>query len=89
MRKNQLGPPCDLRYLRKKGLLSTPKSAEVHSFLARIYESIAETLPDVRDEPDVDMGSVKEFRFELDAYAVALQKKQAGSFQSVAGFTQN
>eukprot|EP00438_Fugacium_kawagutii_P019790 Skav228872 [mRNA] locus=scaffold816:387783:402586:+ [translate_table: standard] len=50
---NAPGPPADLRYV-KKSKLNNPRHAELHGdivdFLHRIYTSIAETLPDVRDE---------------------------------------
>lgn len=46
------GPPADLRYLRKSRLgrsRDVELLADVTGFLHRVYGSIAETLPDVRD----------------------------------------
>ena len=85
------GPPCDLRYLKKAGLVVSEKASNVTSFLSRIYESVAETLPDVRDELGDVTADVQEYNFQLDAYAIALQeqdkKKQARqSDPKAAGF---
>lgn len=51
MKAGFLTPPADLRYLRK-GLIQVvarDSRSRVASFLKGIYESTAETLPDVRD----------------------------------------
>ena len=50
-----MAPPVDLRFLRKGGgRIGDAKNAQargdVFSFLCHIYESVAETLPDFRDE---------------------------------------
>lgn len=45
-------PPVDMRYISKPCSSEGPKDAtrsDVISFLASLYESVAETLPDVRD----------------------------------------
>lgn len=46
------GPPADLRYLKRpKALLAGDTSpARVSSYLQSVYESVAETLPDVKDD---------------------------------------
>lgn len=44
-------PPVDLRYLKRPNAAVIKQSrASVVSFLTEIYHSLAETLPDVRDE---------------------------------------
>ena len=50
------GPPADLRYLAKPRSLVAGESGtgKVTSFLQSLYESVAETLPDVRDEPSLE-----------------------------------
>ncbi|CAK9099273.1 FO synthase subunit 1 [Durusdinium trenchii] len=67
-----------MRYLRK-GLPKVVPSegrAKIVSFLESVYNSIAETLPDVRDDWD---GDVAEGLPELaDAYADALMKRKKG-----------
>jgi len=47
-------PPVDLRYLRKphNDTQNQSQRSSVISFLASVYESVAETLPDFRDEVD-------------------------------------
>ncbi|CAE7297739.1 unnamed protein product [Symbiodinium sp. CCMP2592] len=86
--QDQPKPPVDQRYLKspKKGQVA-PGTSEVFSFLTRMYESVAESLPDVRDEP----GEVKEsdFAFDVstdpdaDPYAAALHKKKRSTCRSV------
>ena len=46
-------PPIDLRYLqRPRGRIGAESEvrSDIHSFLSDIYDSVAETLPDFRDE---------------------------------------
>ena len=49
------GPPADLRYLKRKYsvVAGDCASARVISYLESLYESVAETLPDVRDDPSI------------------------------------
>lgn len=46
------GPPADLRYLKKirSKVSGDTATARVVSFLESLYESVAETLPDVKDD---------------------------------------
>ncbi|CAK9070419.1 unnamed protein product, partial [Durusdinium trenchii] len=78
-------PPVDTRYLKR------PKSREVNesrasivSFLTEVYHSIAETLPDFRDQPcDIDAPniiSVVAGDEHLDPYAEHLEKDHAATF---------
>ena len=70
-------PPVDLRYLAQpKGRVGATAAAQVRSdicsFLELIYESVAETLPDFRDE----MGGGTTICANLnDPYSVELQKQ--------------
>eukprot|EP00435_Cladocopium_sp_Y103_P026275 s1851_g6.t1 len=85
-RKGEAVAPLDLRYLQK----GVPKRGNaggdetrgrVVTFLRGIYESVAETLPDVRDEgfDDVDAAADKVAQLpqaELDPYAQAIGDPQ-------------
>lgn len=82
-RRGDIVAPADLRYLKgvpQKGVRPTNDSRErVVSFLRGIYESVAETLPDVRDDPfdpDVDIPTVScEVPELMDPYAKILGAK--------------
>lgn len=71
-------PPADLRYLTKpKSATNSETRGSVSSFLMQIYHSIAETLPDFRDETwDVDttLFAIDEDKDETDPYAEQLVK---------------
>ena len=52
-REGNVAPPVDLRYLKKPTSrigVSSQVRPDVISYLESIYESVAETLPDFRDE---------------------------------------
>ena len=77
-------PPADLRYLLKPR--ATDRNHEVRadavSFLANVYTSIAETLPDVRDDP---LSTEEELSLQKpcsdtqsDPYAQKMEKVLAG-----------
>ena len=79
-RNGDIFPPADLRYLKgvpkKENSKNITSRAKIVSFLMGIYESVAETLPDIRDDtfdpddfPDFDV-QVPEL---MDPYAIALQ----------------
>lgn len=77
-------PPVDLRYLRKphNDTQNQSQRSSVISFLASVYESVAETLPDFRDE--VDSGIEIEGFDEggLDPYATLLGEGHVDSSSS-------
>lgn len=77
-RNGETRPPVDMRYLRglpSKGEKSEDKSRErVVSFLQQVYESVAETLPDVRDDTFDSPALVVEVPELADSYASALHK---------------
>ena len=54
--KGSSGPPADLRFLArsKSQITGDSASAKVTSYLQTIYDSVAETLPDVRDDLGVE-----------------------------------
>ena len=70
-------PPVDLRYLKRPSKnFTTPGTASVVSFLSEIYESIAETLPDFRDETlDIETSLQEVIQAEPDGYAQLLTDK--------------
>lgn len=43
------GPPIDMRYIKRTEATTPESTSECISFLEGIYESVAETLPDIRD----------------------------------------
>ena len=79
-RNGDILPPADLRYLKgvpkKENSKNNTSRSRIVSFLMGLYESVAETLPDIRDDtfdpddfPDFDV-QVPEL---MDPYAIALQ----------------
>ena len=50
MNRGEDGPPVDLRYLRKGFSKQRTSSASVASFLEGIYQSVAETLPELAQQ---------------------------------------
>lgn len=70
-------PPVDLRYLQRPSKNFTSEgTASVVSFLSEVYESIAETLPDFRDETlDIETSLQEIFQAEPDGYAKLLAEK--------------
>ena len=83
-REGQITAPVDLRYLQKgvpkRGAATADSSrGRVVTFLRGVYESIAETLPDVKDEafdpdPDSDMAVQLPQQADPDPYAKALSE---------------
>ena len=83
-RRGEQKPPADMRFLLRgvptRGSKQYGNSrARVVTFLRGVYESIAETLPDVRDDPrddsNVEFGAIRLDVAEEDPYseAAALQ----------------
>ena len=68
-------PPADLRYLTKPCQFDADgQSSSVVSFLSEVYESVAETLPDFRDDT-MDVETTLEEGPEADSYAQLLIEK--------------
>ena len=70
MKDGLAAPPADLRFLKKAGRKIEQNTADVYSYLESLYNSVAETLPDARDEPleaaDVDPYAAQLLRPEKD-----------------------
>ncbi len=68
-------PPFDQRFVQgpKSRLKGTSASAEVVSFLQTLYESVAETLPDVKDVDGV-IQAAHEHSGQVDPYASSLME---------------
>lgn len=84
----QLVPPVDMRYISKTHAApDQSQRASVISFLSHLYSSVAETLPDFRDDiesatVDVELGSMDADHDEQDPYGRYLEEektKPAGS----------
>eukprot|EP00435_Cladocopium_sp_Y103_P019339 s3014_g4.t1 len=80
--ENKTSAPVDLRYLSKPRMMNQNHDirADVVSFLANLYTSVAETLPDVRDDP---LSREEELKLqkpeeEMDPYASALADVVSG-----------
>ena len=78
--------PADMRYIKKprSGTGDQSQRAGVVSFLGDLYNSVAETLPDVRDDPEPTGPDVKVLDLpveneEMDPYGDALQLGSASS----------
>ena len=76
-RDQEPAPPVDLRFLKRPcGKIGSDEQSQVRgdvcSFLEYIYESVAETLPDFRDE----LGSTTDVTVNVeDPYSVELQSE--------------
>ena len=70
--KGEDGPPMDLRFLKRphSRMVGETATARVTSYLESLYQSVAETLPDVRDR-SVDL-KWKPCEEQSDAYAETL-----------------
>ncbi|CAK9054939.1 FO synthase subunit 1, partial [Durusdinium trenchii] len=92
VRSGKSVPPADLRYLRKGLVKVVPNESRalIVSYLRGVYESVAETLPDIRDDTwdDDDEGTCAVPTIELqppDPYAevdASNQQQEAQSVQS-------
>ena len=72
---DKLAPPADLRYLRGgRSLDQTGESqkAKVVTFLEQVYQSQAETLPDLEDDPDAADMTVKRFQLNIGQEEISL-----------------
>ena len=75
-------PPVDLRYLKRPGKGFTNEgTSSVVSFLSEVYESIAETLPDYRDET-LDVQTTLEQTQQSDGYGQLLTEKSEAEVPS-------
>ena len=83
-RTGKYAPPADLRFLKKPFAGNTAEKmavrSDILSFLQGLYDSVAETLPDIRDDTEPDDGSVQVFlqaeSADQDEYASALNAAQ-------------
>lgn len=67
----QPAPPVDLRYLKKPRAEVANSRSSVISFLTEVYTSIAETLPDFRDDAfdvDTSLSADNQIYMEVDPY---------------------
>ena len=79
-RNGDAAPPVDTRYLKKplskSGEAVAEIRADVISYLNSLYESLAETLPDSKDETFDDIKPDDVSRQKLrDAYSIELNKR--------------
>ena len=49
-RAKMSAPPADLRFLKRALAVTSESTSEVVSFLEQLCNSVAETMPDVRDD---------------------------------------
>jgi len=85
MREGWPKPPADLRYLRRSqfGRDNAPEAVtEVITFLESIYNSVAENLPDVRDESWDDITAADPYGLQLAEQPVEDSAKQAAEKQA-------
>lgn len=77
-RDNAAAPPVDLRYLqRPRGRIGAESEvrSDIVSFLSDIYDSVAETLPDFRDELCNSSNFVQLTLESDDPYSQALRNE--------------
>ena len=78
VQSNAPGPPMDARFMLKpKSRVSGDgATASIVSYLQSLYDSVAETLPDIRDDPGVetslDTGALK----DVDSYSAELTENK-------------
>ena len=80
VQSEQEGPPADLRFLKKScsKVAGESSTARVVSFLETLYESVAETLPDVRDDA-ISAKLVEPVIAQGDGYAANLTEEATAS----------
>ena len=80
-KSDAVGPPADLRFMRKEKSLLKGESAtsKVTSYLETLYMSVAETLPDIKDDGIETVLTPDVAKEPPDAYVEALTA--AGSSQ--------
>lgn len=88
VQKDADGPPVDLRFLKRPKTGHDAQKAAVRSdvisFLSNLYESLAETLPDCKDETFDDILPENVAREKLtDAYSIELNRQADASDKSV------
>lgn len=74
--------PVDLRFITKPesrtGAVADSVRSDVVSYLTHIYESVAETLPDLRDTAfdDIDPTSIPSIKLgPVDVYSIELKRQ--------------
>ena len=81
--------PVDLRFIKKPmslvGVSASSVRADVISYLTRVYESIAESIPDIRDSAFDDLAPARGGSAEtLDVYAIELKRQAEENVNMVA-----
>ena len=86
VQQGKTSPPVDMRYLKKPRSLDQSQRASIVSFLGHLYNSVAETLPDFRDDlenADVEVQVValkpSQDDSERDPYGEFIQEEQEPS----------
>lgn len=80
------GPDVDLRYIKKPmslvGLSQDSVRSDIVSFLSSVYESVAETLPDVRDTAfdGIEAAHIPSIG-HMDSYCIELNRQSAENFE--------
>lgn len=78
-------PPADLRYLKKPcNFDGDGQTSSVVSFLSEVYQSVAETLPDFRDDT-MDVETTLEEGPEADSYAQLLIERSGPEAPKLLG----
>ena len=82
VQQNAESCPVDLRFIKKPlsrvGEVAASVRADVITYLTRIYESVAETLPDLRDSAfdDIDPSTIPSISREpVDVYCIELKRQ--------------
>ena len=77
--RDDASPPVDLRFIKRpfdgSDTRSAQTRADIMSYLGSLYESLAETLPDSKDETFDDVDAQQMTREALtDSYAILLNQ---------------
>lgn len=80
------GPDVDLRYIKKPmslvGISQDTVRSDIVSFLSSLYDSVAETLPDVRDTAfdGIEAADIPSIG-HMDSYCIELNRQSAENFE--------
>ena len=90
VQQGKTSAPADLRYLKKPhSKVDQSQRSSVVSFLGHLYNSVAETLPDFRDDvesakADVEQVAVNQGSDDEDAYGDLIQVRAESANESQA-----
>lgn len=78
----------DMRFLEqpRAKITGSSASARVTSYLQTLYESVAETLPDFRDDPGIKTELMTGLSPMSDSYGDALSGRDALGFSKIWAF---